>query len=109
MNILIKLTCLIGLVIAPILGGHGEKGLAALSTPTAVVQEVLVNSNTNNTIQDVAIQKTVDEATGIVTAKVTVKTKINGATVSKTHNLSGSETEVDAQIAKIDKEASNFH
>ena len=24
MNILIKLTCLIGLVMAPILGGHGE-------------------------------------------------------------------------------------
>ena len=24
MNILIKLTCLIGLVVAPILGGHGE-------------------------------------------------------------------------------------
>ena len=25
MNILIKLTCLVGLVIAPILGGHGEE------------------------------------------------------------------------------------
>jgi len=109
MNILIKLTCLIGLVVAPILGGHTEEGQAALSTPTPVVQEVVVNSNANNTIQNVDIQKTVDEATGIVTAKVTVKTKVNGATVSKTHNLSGTKTEVDAKIAKIDKKVSNFN
>ncbi|HLT54390.1 MAG TPA: sodium/proton-translocating pyrophosphatase, partial [Flavobacteriaceae bacterium] len=27
MNILIKLTCLVGLVIAPILGGHSEEGM----------------------------------------------------------------------------------
>jgi K(+)-stimulated pyrophosphate-energized sodium pump len=108
MNILIKLTCLIGLVIAPILGGHGEKGQAVLSTPTPVVQEVVVNSNTNNTIQDVDIQKTTDEATGIVTANVTIKTKVNGATVRKTHNLSGTKAEVDAQIARIDKEVSGF-
>jgi K(+)-stimulated pyrophosphate-energized sodium pump len=108
MNILIKLTCLIGLVVAPILGGHPDEVQAVLSTPTPVVQEVAVNSNEQRTIQDVNIQKSVDEATGIVTAKVTVKTKVNGATVSKTHNLSGSETEVDAQIAKIDKEVSNF-
>jgi K(+)-stimulated pyrophosphate-energized sodium pump len=108
MNILIKLTCLIGLVIAPILGGHGEKGQAVLSTPTPVVQEVVVNSNTNNTIQNVDIQKTVDEATGIVTANVTIKTKVNGATVRKIHNLSGTKAEVDAQIARIDKEVSSF-
>jgi K(+)-stimulated pyrophosphate-energized sodium pump len=108
MNILIKLTCLIGLVIAPILGGHGEKGQAVLSTPTPVVQQVVVNSNTNNTIQDVDIQKTTDEATGIVTANVTIKTKVNGATVRKTHNLSGTKAEVDAQIARIDKEVSGF-
>ncbi|WP_213521337.1 sodium-translocating pyrophosphatase [Nonlabens sp.] len=109
MNILIKLTCLIGLVVAPILGGHTEEGQAALSTPKPVVQEVVVNSNANNTIQNVDIQKTVDEATGIVTAKVTVKTKVNGATVSKTHNLTGTKTEVDAKIAKIDKKVSNFN
>ncbi len=33
MNILIKLTCLIGLVIAPMLGSHGESGKKACCTP----------------------------------------------------------------------------
>ena len=37
MNILIKLTCLIGLVIAPILGGHLEE------TTALVTQEVELN------------------------------------------------------------------
>jgi K(+)-stimulated pyrophosphate-energized sodium pump len=108
MNILIKLTCLIGLVIAPILGGHGEEGLAALSTPIPVVQEVAINNNQLSNIKDIAIQKSVDEATGMVTAKVTIKSKVNGATVTKTHHLSGTKAEVDAKIAKMDAEASNF-
>ncbi|WP_254073627.1 sodium-translocating pyrophosphatase [Cellulophaga sp. HaHaR_3_176] len=42
MNILIKLTCLIGLVIAPILGGHIEEGVAA--THKGVYTEVVVNT-----------------------------------------------------------------
>jgi K(+)-stimulated pyrophosphate-energized sodium pump len=108
MNILIKLTCLIGLVIAPILGGHGEEGLAALSTPIPVVQIVALNNDQLSNIKDIAIQKSVDEATGMVTAKVTIKSKVNGATVTKTHNLSGTKAEVDAKIAKMDAEGSNF-
>jgi len=105
---LIKLTCLIGLVIAPILGGHTEEGQAVLSTPTPVVQQVAMNIDEVTNLKDVNIQKSVDEATGMVTAKVTIKKKVNGATVSKTHNLSGTKEEVDAQIAKMDKEVGNF-
>jgi K(+)-stimulated pyrophosphate-energized sodium pump len=108
MNILIKLTCLIGLVVAPILGGHTEEGQAALSTPAAVVQEVAVNNNQGSNIQDVNIEKTVDEVTGMVTAKVTIKKKVNGATISKTHNLKGTKAEVDAKIAQINNDLSGF-
>ncbi|WP_394750726.1 sodium-translocating pyrophosphatase [Spongiimicrobium salis] len=38
MNILIKLTCLIGLVIAPILGGHTESGVAELENDAMEIQ-----------------------------------------------------------------------
>ncbi len=41
MNILIKLTCLIGLVIAPILGGHSEESTAEVN------QEVKFNTSTD--------------------------------------------------------------
>ena len=37
MNILIKLTCLVGLVIAPILGNHGEEAMASLKQEEAKV------------------------------------------------------------------------
>ncbi|MCR1023757.1 sodium-translocating pyrophosphatase [Cellulophaga baltica] len=58
MNILIKLTCLIGLVIAPILGGHAEEGISR------VQEEINIEVNTNNT--DVA------------EANVTYATIVNG-------------------------------
>jgi K(+)-stimulated pyrophosphate-energized sodium pump len=42
MNILIKLTCLIGLVIAPILGGENEENRVALATGTEMVCPVMM-------------------------------------------------------------------
>ena len=45
MNILIKLTCLIGLVIAPILGGHSSEDKVKVLETVVVVEEV-VKSNT---------------------------------------------------------------
>ena len=55
MNILIKLTCLIGLVIAPILGGHSiESSQVVNSIDTQVNQEISVNfdeTNTNATLK----------------------------------------------------------
>ena len=45
MNILIKLTCLIGLVIAPILGGHADEG----DVMNAEIQEVIDVTNTTST------------------------------------------------------------
>ncbi|NNE56324.1 MAG: sodium-translocating pyrophosphatase, partial [Flavobacteriales bacterium] len=47
MNILIKLTCLVGLVIAPILGGHSDEGEQTGSN-TIEVQEIEVAQDVNN-------------------------------------------------------------
>ena len=62
MNILIKLTCLIGLVIAPILGGHAdETGLAAVYKDVEVVRSITVEDNdTTNATAMVKTVKTID-------------------------------------------------
>ena len=58
MNILIKLTCLVGLVIAPILGGHIEEGEAHASEEPQQ-KEIFVEDTTNaeNTTAAVVIEK----------------------------------------------------
>ncbi len=47
MNILIKLTCLIGLVIAPILGGHPQEGVAGVQKEVLIelIEQDLENNN----------------------------------------------------------------
>src|SRR5690606_32251447 len=61
MNILIKLTCLIGLVIAPILGGHTE-GHGAESATTEVVATKQVAENTSKDISELQGEWILDEA-----------------------------------------------
>ncbi len=63
MNILIKLTCLIGLVIAPILGGHAEEGFA------------LNTSNNIEVTKEIAVETIENGTTGSETAQATVTTK----------------------------------
>ncbi|NRA93494.1 MAG: sodium/proton-translocating pyrophosphatase, partial [Psychroserpens sp.] len=85
MNILIKLTCLIGLVIAPILGGHTEEGLAYnemkeeriveissdnLETATAAI-ETTSTENGETTTEEKVIEGTPEEV------KVKVETSKN--------------------------------
>ncbi len=106
MNILIKLTCLIGLVIAPILGGHTLEGHAT-STGTDNTIEVAENTESSQLV-DVKIKKSVDEATGLVTADVTYTTNINGVIESTTKNYEGTTAEVDTKIATLDKELSEL-
>jgi K(+)-stimulated pyrophosphate-energized sodium pump len=81
MNILIKLTCLIGLVIAPILGGHLETGVAE--------QEVQVEMNVEST----------DLAQAIVTYSVTE----NGKTVTEEKIFNGTQEQVKAQLEAFEK------
>ena len=72
MNILIKLTCLIGLVIAPILGGHSiESPQVVNSIDTQVNQEISVNFdeiNTNATLK--IISSKVENGVATETTKV---------------------------------------
>jgi K(+)-stimulated pyrophosphate-energized sodium pump len=59
MNILIKLTCLIGLVIAPILGGHGEE--TALVDNVGVEQTAMDTAKVSRTTSKTIGDKTITE------------------------------------------------
>ncbi|WP_264559726.1 sodium-translocating pyrophosphatase [Flavobacterium sp. N2270] len=153
MNILIKLTCLIGLVIAPILGGHGastEKGACCAKTEvvcnegkcdlskcaTMTKDECAAMCESNGCsdackekcmsqydengkyigtethvhgpncnhekaeIKDVKIEKTKSDD-GKVTAKVTLKTLVNGKEVVEEKVFEGDDLEVEAKIAEL--------
>ena len=84
MNILIKLTCLIGLVIAPILGGHAEEGVAMQND----TKEISVELNVQN--QDLA------------EAVVTYTTTVNGEAVTEEVVYNGTKAEVEAKLAEFE-------
>ncbi|MCB0399081.1 MAG: sodium-translocating pyrophosphatase [Winogradskyella sp.] len=79
MNILIKLTCLVGLVIAPILGGHSsDEGLA-------------------NNEDEVSIEMTV-ESKDMAKATVNYSTMKDGEKVSEVITFEGTEAEVKKEL-----------
>jgi len=80
MNILIKLTCLIGLVIAPILGGHAEEGVASM-----------------NDTKEVTIEMNVESA-DLAEAIVTYSTTVNGESITEEVVYNGTKAEVEAQL-----------
>ncbi|MGC6478922.1 MAG: sodium-translocating pyrophosphatase [Flavobacteriaceae bacterium] len=83
MNILIKLTCLVGLVIAPILGnGHHEP--STVEEKKAIEVRVEVNGTSEDQMKAV-ITKTVTE---------------NGSTETTTKTLEGSASEIEAAVAE---------
>ncbi|WP_298898100.1 sodium-translocating pyrophosphatase [uncultured Psychroserpens sp.] len=83
MNILIKLTCLIGLVIAPILGGHtSEEGLANA---------------------EIEVERTMDVSHDLAEATITYTTIENGEEVTKEETFSGTEAEVEAKLDAFEK------
>ena len=86
MNILIKLTCLIGLVIAPILGGHSEShevGMVADEIKKEVKVKMTVNDNET------------------VMANVTITTTENGETVTEEKIIEGTEDDVKAELEAL--------
>ena len=87
MNILIKLTCLIGLVIAPILGGHSAESNH-------------VNDLTSKEI-NVSVDMQTNDETDDVTAKVKISTNINGNEASEEFEIDGSKDEVMEKVDKI--------
>ena len=96
MNILIKLTCLIGLVIAPILGGHAAADTEAVVNPTSTMQVKASTEDTTDVEKDVTVKVTSDE--GVFTAEVVTVTKLDGATQKETKIFKGTEAEVMAKI-----------
>ena len=96
MNILIKLTCLVGLVIAPILGNHdAEEGMAMNKD----VEVIVNNSNKKEVKVKVIMEKNND---GTVTANVTSTTVSDGESFVKKHVFTGTEEEVNAKINALE-------
>jgi K(+)-stimulated pyrophosphate-energized sodium pump len=100
MNILIKLTCLIGLVIAPILGGHD---VVTVSEEVEAIEIVVDETATNVNNKEISIEKS-KTADGNVTANVTVTSTVNGETKSETQTFVGTEDEVTIQIEAFKKQ-----
>ena len=90
MNILIKLTCLIGLVIAPILGNHGED-LAAFDLNKSVEKNVILAVNDEN-----------PEKSSLT---IITKSEINGVVTEKTEKCYGSRAELLLKAAEISGES----
>jgi K(+)-stimulated pyrophosphate-energized sodium pump len=88
MNILIKLTCLVGLVIAPILGGHGSEDHTLIDEK--VEKEVVLEVNT------------VDEKNSYLT--LTTTEKVLDQVTEKIEKCSGSKEEILLKLAKIESE-----
>ncbi|MCW4468742.1 sodium-translocating pyrophosphatase [Flavobacterium sp. MFBS3-15] len=106
MNILIKLTCLIGLVIAPILGGHATTELttttAAQNTEVIADDEPALVSQTKS--EEISIERQKDE-NGKVTATVVISTLTdNNEIKTEEKTFQGTSEEVDAQIDTFKKE-----
>jgi K(+)-stimulated pyrophosphate-energized sodium pump len=114
MNILIKLTCLIGLVIAPILGGHTTENMELHEEVTIWVDENGVEHEIKegddmhfseakgamDVSKEVLVNMTKSED-GTVKAIVTTTTTTNGETVTKEEVFEGTEAEVKAKLQAL--------
>ena len=104
MNILIKLTCLIGLVIAPILGGHTLE-----DTQEKIVEVEVVNThddskgdeNLNNKTKT-TVEMLTNDGNGNVTANVEITKTVNGETTVTKESFTGTEEEVKAKLKDIE-------
>ena len=82
MNILIKLTCLVGLVIAPILGGHSSEMAYAEDTDVQKAVSVQMTSGDGDTVKAVILTKTTE----------------NGKTTTHEKVIEGTEGVVNAKV-----------
>lgn len=108
MNILIKLTCLIGLVIAPILGGHTTDANAEnVSEEMIFISEdgtkTVLTDNQAKQVDEVTKEIKVDMSVDgdVTTAVVTTETTMNGETKTETQTFTGTEAEVRAKIEAL--------
>ncbi|MCG2432009.1 sodium-translocating pyrophosphatase [Aequorivita xiaoshiensis] len=123
MNILIKLTCLIGLVIAPILGNH-DNNIITAETSTEEVYIIDAEGNktvlTDKQIKYIETGKTITEGDNLrnktetmvewlknnnndqVTANVTITRTVDGVESMETKTFTGTEEEVRSQLKDVD-------
>ncbi|MDT0555871.1 sodium-translocating pyrophosphatase [Patiriisocius hiemis] len=111
MNILIKLTCLVGLVIAPILGGHtgshdeamntseemyfiDEDGNKTLLTDKQAKQ--VVEADMSEVSKEIKVEMSSEGDESI--AAVTIETTVDGETTTEEKEFRGTEAEVKAQV-----------
>jgi len=100
MNILIKLTCLIGLVIAPILGeGHQNTQVVVQQMTTEIVGAPIEKSIN----REFSVEKTNTDGKVKAVVSSTIITN-NGTPVTNTEVVEGTEAEVDAKIDEIRKQ-----
>ena len=86
MNILIKLTCLVGLVIAPILGNHGDD-LTVYSEEKKIEKNVILNIN--------------DEFPEKSSLTIITKSDNNGLVTEKTEKCYGSKAELIVKASEV--------
>jgi len=90
MNILIKLTCLIGLVIAPILGGHTEEQTSIKEMQS---QEIKTLASADKIEEEKSVKVLIKKEAGEKNATVITTTTVNGKKDVKVEALSGNEVE----------------
>ncbi|WKD85917.1 Putative K(+)-stimulated pyrophosphate-energized sodium pump [Polaribacter huanghezhanensis] len=102
MNILIKLTCLIGLVIAPILGGHTseDKNTENVNVSFSIDKDGEAHEMHMSKEIKVEMEKGEDN---IVIATVTTTSIVDGKKVETKKEFKGTEAEVKAQIDALHK------
>lgn len=105
MNILIKLTCLIGLVIAPILGGHSESN--AHTDNHNVTLHLDSDELHKNASKEIRVEMKKDG--DLTVATVTTTTTVDGKKVTTTQDFKGTEAEVKAQIEALSSKESGRH
>jgi len=101
MNILIKLTCLIGLVIAPILGGHAD---GHEMSSNDVKKEITVKMTAENTDTVKAIVTTTTTENGVETTEEKTYEGTEAEVKAKVEALEGVEVNVDGNEIKVVKE-----
>ena len=89
MNILIKLTCLVGLVIAPILGDHGSE-LSEYNDLKNIEKNVILEVNNENPNES--------------SLTITTRSEVNGLVTEKTEKCYGSKAELLLKAAEISGE-----
>lgn len=103
MNILIKLTCLIGLVVAPILG---SSNLSSDNTTGVNTEEVMLMETESSAsgLKETVTSELIDtDNNNEMTAELTITRIVDGVEEIETKIISGTEDEVRNQIIRIEQ------